>query len=374
MRQIWRAEFSTAAGVPIPVDVTSCQVTLDPNWTPYAQGVVTGPVPQDQALLDSLDPRRLARCTISAGYMLPGDVEDVHPLATLYVSRRTVDRPSNVLTMQLQGGEFLYDQWHSHTPTELLPAAATAWTGDEPTDYVAHLMLHRITGGVGNPPNDGGAAIPPAGFDRAGAVSATGWAIDPEVTEGNGLDILRDIAGRVSAWLRCDEHGVWRMSDQPLETPTTLQVQVGAAGTVLESSTELSRDGWANDVVLTYLVTETGGVVVSRVIGLAKVATGPYTPALAGRVTSPHTLPGHPTQASANAAAVSRLRRLANLGRVITLSAISAYWVRPFDTVTVQLPVGPQERHHVASVTWQLDTGEMQLRTYLPLEGTITGG
>jgi hypothetical protein len=374
IRQPWRVEFSTAAGTPIPVQAETCQVTLDPGWTPYAQGTVTGPVPEDQATLDALDPRRLARCRIYAGYMLPGDVEDVHLLATLYVSRRTVDRPTNVLTMEVQGAEYLYDAWRSHTPAELTPAGATSWTGVEPTDYVAHLFLHRITGGLGEPPSDGGAGIPPAGFDRAGATSATSWGVNPEVTDGNGLEILRDIAARVSAWFRCDELGVWRMTDDPIQTPISLQLQVGAGGTVLVSSTELTREGWANDVVLSYLVTDEGGLVLSRVTGLAKVATGPYTPASAGRVTSAHTLPGHPSQAAANNAAVSRLRRLVHLGRVIALEAIAAYWVRPFDTVTIQLPVGPQERHRVASVTWQLDQGSMSLRTYLPLDGTITGG
>jgi len=389
--QTFTATFTTAAGNGIPVQVSTLEITMDHAWSPYCQGTVTGPVPESQAVLDALDPRRLVRCDVSAGYVLTDGTQDVHPVAVLYLSARDVDRPGNTLTLSLQGPEFVWDRYIPKTPGSIC-SNNLGYDAAANSDYAVNATLGVIT--VNSALADA-ASIPPAGFDLAGAVSVAGWGYKtvefttPFVAETwykpgpgqGGLDFLREIAARVGAWFYCDELGVWRLIRPPGPGAAAAVLSVGAAGTVIDSVTEMTRDDWANDVTLRWAWTEqaktAAGDVISvekQTIGHAEIVSGPYTPGTAGRVTHYEDRDGPVAQAVADQVCRTILRKLTLNGRVITLSAAAAYWVRPYDTVTVQLPTGPQERHQVASVTFRLHDGSMQVTTFLPIDPASIGG
>ncbi|ARU53514.1 hypothetical protein CBR64_20880 [Cellulosimicrobium cellulans] len=77
----------------------------------------------------------------------------------------------------------------------------------------------------------------------------------------------------------------------------------------------------------------------------------------------------------ASAVAAARVRRTISRGRQMSVeAAAAAYWLRPGHTITVQLPTGPQERHLVSSVTFDLPSGTMHVRTRVPVDVTITTG
>ncbi|MFL6094574.1 MAG: hypothetical protein ACJ71Y_03920 [Blastococcus sp.] len=398
--QRWSVQFSTAAGAILAVDIATCEVTIDLGWSPYAQATLTGPVPQDQATLDALDPRRLVKVVISAGYVLPGGVEDVHPLAVLFVRNRDVDRPSNTLTLQAQGPEWLYDPWVPHRSSELVPVTPQGETGYN-TRWAANdavlTTLRLMTGKASDAPPS---AIPPGGFDYDNAPTVTGWGYDGPWARQSGardippvigptdlvpargqsaMDFLRDIADRINAWMYCDELGVWRLVYPPgFNAQSAVQLDVGAAGIVLESTTSMSRDEWANDVLVDWIWTttdSTGQEIEHRIRGEAWIVTGPYARDVARRTTHYELRETAVAQTAATDTARRILQRCAPLGRTIVLTAVAAYWLRPYDTVTVKLPTGPQERHQVQQVSYQLDVGTMRVSTRQPIDATtITGG
>lgn len=376
--QQFTVTFTTAAGTPIPVDVSTAEVTMDRSWSPYCQGVITGPVPDDQAILDALDPRRMVRCTVTAGYVLTNGVQDVHPLAVLYLAARDVDRPSNTLTLSVQGPEFVWDRYIPNSPASICPGVSNLQGYDDNalSDDAVAYSLAVITGAS----TIDAATIPPAGFDKAGAVSVAGWGWKtsepealPEIYRPSygqaSLDFLREIAARIEAWFYCDELGIWHLTYPPGPGSAVALLQVGATGTIIDSVTEMTRDDWANHVNIVW-TWDTNKLVV----GYSEVISGPYTPAAAGRVTYYEDRDTPITQAIATRVCRTILKKLAPGGRIITLTSAAAYWVRPYDTVTIQLPTGPQERHQVASVTYRLHEGSMQLTTFLPIDPASIGG
>jgi hypothetical protein len=367
----WRVTITDAAGAVIPLAVTSCTITMDRDWSPFVQGTITAPVPDDQAVLDALDPRTRVRVVVEAGYLLPGYVPDVHPIAVLYLARRSVDRPGDVLTLSVQGEEFIYDQWTALAYSDWqVGGVGPVWDDTTPArDAVTRCLVAcgAITG----------AADPTWDYDNA--LATVGWA-DPDPDQwrpgagDNAIEFARDIASRVNGWFRCDEAGIWRLTARPLLSEIAAHdLKVGANGTVIDSSTELSRDGWANAVFVRYTWEDAAGAA-KRAYGSAKITSGPYTPALAGQVTIVIDKGWRGNTTYARYHATNTLRKVYQQGRTINLSAVAAYWLRPLQTVTIQLPVGPQERQQVAAVTYDLAAGAMTISTYLPIEATITGG
>jgi hypothetical protein len=77
--------------------------------------------------------------------------------------------------------------------------------------------------------------------------------------------------------------------------------------------------------------------------------------------------------AGIRASARNLLKRQISRGRAMSLMTPSPYWLRPGDTVTAQLPTGPQERHLVASTAFRFPSGECSIRTRLPANVEITG-
>jgi hypothetical protein len=138
---------------------------------------------------------------------------------------------------------------------------------------------------------------------------------------------------------------------------------VGSNGTILTSSSGVTRDDWANWVTVWYVWTgSTGTPFVSG--GYANVTAGPYAPAASGYkiLLERRPVPGTPT--SGNRVAATILRRMLARSRSYTVDAVPAWWLRPEDTITLQLPLGEQERHLVSRVAFA--PGRMSIETRLP--------
>jgi len=372
----WSVQFYDADDDPIDLDVTSVEVTFDEHWWPYVQGTITA-VPTSQAVLDALDPRQIIRCVISAGYVLPGRVEDVHPIAELYLARRVVRRPDNDVVLSVQGPEYLFGRTTELNGVTNIENLGTWDSTTEARDAI-NSCLYAVGYPINRYPVDG------SGWDYEGASRATGWSGDlywdgsQWVDETYGanlvnthpvaLDVARDIAARVDAWLRCDETGIWRCSGYPtLASVAAHQLKVGAQGTVISSQTTMERtEDWANAVIAHFTWRNINGDQESW--ASAHVTSGPFAVDQVGIVATlvERPLPAWISQSRREAMAASLLRRSLSKGRGINLDAVAAYWLRPGHTTTVALPLGPQERHLISAVTYRLADGSMSLTTRVP--------
>jgi len=362
LRHKFTVTVKNASGVVLPLDVTSASVTLDEFWSPYVQGTLTAPVPSDQALLDELDPRRLVHVDVDAGYLLPGtSTDDVHPLARMYLAGRDVARPGDQLSLAVQGEEYLRDRvvtaWNDPD------WAGAEWDSGTPAAAMLHNCLYAA-GAVSNPtPGD----EPNWAYSQAPTDTDLVEPGEPWVpgTGDEPMSIARDIADRAESWFRCDELGMWRATPRPqISGATVHQLQVGANGTITGARTGMSRDGWANHAVGHFRWNDSSGIEQNRVGEAA--SGGAYAPSVVGKA-SDYVMWDRPgSYSAATRTARSRLARLSTRGRSMDLDAVAAYWVRPGHTVTVQLPLGGQERHLVSAVTFDLTTGGMRVVTRLP--------
>jgi len=325
------------------LDVESGQVTFDEGWSPYIQGSLTCRVP-DAATLNTLDPRTGTDVDISAGYVYPGGIRDVHTLAQGGLRVRQVARPGNTMTLDIHGDE--------------LRLQDTAPLGDSRSFTGGNLNLYVIANLI--------VWMLPSAVVSVTATST--MALTEPLAVGTGANvwsIITDLADGANARVFVDEFGVWQIQDRPTIAGVSAHVlEVGVVGTIESSDSTLSTDEWANAVVLTYS---------NDVSVWAKVTTGPFAvgtvPTKVLKITR-DTLPAVYSQAAARAI----LQRAVSRGRGYSLRAISAYWLRPGMTVTVQLATGSQERHLVSRVSFDLSDGTMTVRTRVPDDVTITTG
>jgi hypothetical protein len=359
---------TTGTPVPLPVTVTSCSLTYDEFWSPYVQGTLTAVVP-DSATLAALDPRKLVRVEVSAGYVLPGAVTDSHLMCRCLLSRRSVDYPGNEMTLDFQGPEYVVEGTTTTAdgggPQAL--AAGGSWNSNTTVAEAMAAIFDTI---------NLGSILSFTSFDpdADGTGGRAQW-IDPgQVWAGasgeNHLDIARDIADRNDAWVRVDEFGVFKTTRRRWEgTATAHRMRVGADGTVITSSDTLARDDWANAAYVRYewtVKTTSAGVETETPKSASAwcFSSGAYDPDLVGMVTVMETRQNHvATKQTAAYAAESLLKRRATRSNALTVSGVAAYWVRPEMTLAVLLPVGAEQFLVASQVVFDLDAGRMDIRT-----------
>lgn len=356
--QVVRARVVDAAGDPVTdLDVEAGRLSFDERRAPRVVLELDSVVPAGEDTLAAIDGRRGARVVVDAGYLQPGTLlEDVHTVADLALVDRVVDRPGNVMRLTAESDERLFID--AGPPSAAVKISVSgAGTADAMRALIAdQLPAARI---VNTYP-----AGPQTTFDQLGE--------DP----WQALDTLADT---IDADVYDDGLRTWRIEPRPTLSPVAShQLAVGAAGTILTSSTTLSRggtdaEGWYNHVELLFTDTDQFGTSYAA-LGSAQQATGPYGTGTTRRKYLERR-EQRLTAAQAQAAAEAKLRRTLSRGRSFTLSALAAWWLRPGHTVTVRLPTGPQERHLVQSVTFDLAAGRMTLTTRLPFPtDTSTGG
>lgn len=359
-----RHKYSAVAhpryGDPFELDVTSCTIDFDITQRPYVKANLTAKIIEDQEILDSIDPRNGCRVHIFAGYVYDGFVDDVHLIADVHVRTRTIDRPSNTMTLVLGSDEELaldYKRlaWGPHAPLTginefvkfhadraCLPTPATV-VSDFPSLYGASEL--------------------------AGMIQDVGQ---------DSLSMILDAAERLNVNVYCDGNRTWRVrKPSEITGATALKLFTGAGGTILNASTTLTRGagegkGFHNAVSLKYMWTDSGGV--DRVVfGNAVVASGSYASATVGYNVFYQEREYPIANATlANAAASNLLKVLVGRGHQMTLTAHAAYWLRPGMTVTVQLPAGDQQRFLVRAVQFNPVTGTMDLALNQPINVTIS--
>lgn len=335
---------------PIPLDVEDVSIAWDETQAPRVQCEVTAAVPEDQVTLDLLDPRTGVRLNVYVGYIRPGGDEDVHLVADLGLRERTVNRPSNTMDLTAMSDEMLVIDG---SPANLIATGAQASVPEAMRLLMYAATVPDVTVVI-NHPDQTPTSVSEIS-DRWETITDLADQIEAAVYDNGLRDIV--IEPRV----------------KKVTSVSAATLKVGTNGTILRSDTTLSRDEWANYVYLEYQWRNAGGTD-SRIIGTATAATGsPFDIAVAGMKIEHIQRESPTTQTAADKAAAVILGRMLSRSRSYSLTAIAAYWLRPGDTVTVQLPTGGQERHLVASVRFDPINGTMDVKTRLPDTASVTG-
>lgn len=333
------------SGEVITLAVQGGTVSFDETRAPRAQ--VTGLVcrlPTDQAVLDRIDPRTGARLVLNAGYARPDQAVDVQPLVDVGLRSRSVLRPDDTMTLTGASDEAL-----------LIDAADTAngtITNATTTGAITAVINQIVT-------------------TTPTVTASTGPAVTALLFEDR-WDAVADLADQVGA--RVYDNGLrqWFIAPAPTLATPALELAVGSNGTIKASGTDLSRDGeFANLVWIRY--EWLNGTTTNRIDAIRRVQTGPYAAVAGNYKIQREDRKVGVTQAQGNAAAAALVARTVTRGRSFTLTAISAYWLRPGMTVTVTLPLGDPEDHLVVSVAFDLASGTMRVITRLP-DGVYTIG
>lgn len=305
-------------------------------------------------VLARLDPRKNVRVTITAGYHLADGTRSVAQVANLHLRTRTVDRPRHTLTLTAVSDEAL-----------VIEGAKRAVSLDSPyvpptlADGIGSLILQVLAG------------TPAAGRPITNTLPAkTGQTVI-------GTDYWRaitDLADQGDADIYDEGDRVFRIAPRVYTASTSVAtLRTGPGGTVTATSSTVDRDDFANDVQLRYEWRDAGGAE-QGITGAAALSSGPWAPASVGFCGYTEDRPGPITQAAADAAAATLLRRLTSRSRTIELEAVAHWWIRPRQTVTIQLPTGEQSRVLVVSVRFDIDRRTMHLTTRAPETETILTG
>jgi hypothetical protein len=344
-----RAQLTSASGVVLvdELDVTSCTVTLDEGWSPLAQVQLVIAAPKSADYLDQLDGRKGVRLLVDAGYVYPGGSTELHRLADVRLRERVVTRP--VDDGQLVG---VGDELRLQEDTYLTAQGSIAATTTVPT-AITQLVTSLVPG--------------------ATVVVDTLYAepIGYELTRPAGVDVWRlveQLANAANLWVYVDELRRWRIADRAtLVAKSSLIATTGYAdSTLTRTEAGLSAsDDWANAVLVTFDDGTTA---------YAQVVSGPLAvsevPRKVLRVDGGKVPAGGPRQAIAD----SLCERAVSRGNSLTIEAPAAYWIRPGQTISVQLPTGPPRRELVARVAYALHNGRMTITTRQPDGSTITTG
>lgn len=373
---------SVGFGARIPLDVISCELTYDITWSPYVQGTLVAAMP-DPATMDKLDPRKVVTVQVSAGYVRPGGRRDLHAMCThAFISHRTANYPANTVTLQFQGLEYLVDQVVAFSPDESPQGRDNSppyWT-PATTVYQAIESVRAFTEIDARAPGN------PTAYEF-GANTLTGWIPAGETWAGqageNSLDVAREVADRNSLVFYADELGVWHVDYQLVLGDPAHSLRDGADGTIVQANDELSREGWANVVQVTYIwdtvsATTPGrtDLVTHQATAQAYLSDGPLAPITVGACPVLITRNMPSSNSLAKTVAVDLLRRYSARGTAMQLEAVAAYWLRPRDFVTVQLPnrakPATSTTQMVQAITYDLGAGLMSMRLVQPEPGTIS--
>jgi hypothetical protein len=344
----------TVAGMDLLLD--NCSLTFDELQAPYAQLNMRSIAPETQTALDRLDPRLFPRVDVTMGYRFHDGREETERMASLGIDTRSVDRPANTLTLVAQGDERLVmDRGVGTEPV-------TFTSSDEAFGAIVRLIRLAIPNA---PTRDDGTRV-------YGWVPADSTVV---VEPGdNPISAVIDVSDRVGdLWTYADGLGVWHITRRPVLASTPfLSLTVGERGTIVKSTSRLSRDDWANSVLLRHKWRE--GDEDRSVVVWADVSTGDYR---VGKIGAKRVVLDRATPidfVTASQAATSLLRRYSSRGRTLTVEAVADYRLRPGHTISVQLPQGGADLHLVSAVTFEQPTGTMTIRTRVPDDAELSTG
>ena len=341
---------------PLPLEIKDIEFTFAEDWSPQIQASITVPAPADETVYDILDPRKRCKILIAAGYTYPDNTTDVQPIADLYLRTRGVRRPDDTVELTAASGESLaqdarLDPW-------------VAWTANRAglNEWVTWLAVHAMYPEV------------PEIVSTFGAGFAPGSLADIAVEAGMDCwGLIAEAAARTGAWVYSDGNR-WIITRRPAVLSAPLHtLTAGEAGTIFETGTDLGRDGFANISLVTYKWKDATGKDLQR-SGWAVIDSGPLSPPVAGRCVDYLDAAGPITQDAANQVARARLDSLSSRSRTVTALAHAAYWLRPSQTIDLQLLTGASERVLVRAVTFAPLKGTMAVTTRQAPDASIRVG
>lgn len=361
----WSARLGAALGIvgnvavltesaAISLSVISGSITWDEDQMPHVTAAFTCRIPDSQDVLDALDPRLNRRLILAMGYQVPGETE-TQMVADLMLTERIVKRGDNGAAMEIRA---VSDE-QKMLDTRPITGSRTYTETSDGGQAIRDLILWAVPGAT-------------VQVTATGTFVAAGdtLVIDREDELGSAI---QDIADRIGAWVYHDGLGTFRVVPQPVNAgAATAMFQVDTGGTITGSEAALTREKFANTVAVTYSWYDGDQ---RTAFGYAEVVSGPYAVATVGRKVINVQIERKGTAAQAKAAATQMVSRAITRGRSLSIEYDHApLWVRPGQTVTVQLPTGPQERHLVSRVDIDIPSGHGHLTTRQPENVTITTG
>lgn len=340
---------------PVELDVEDGSVEFDDSRAPRIQATLTCKIPADKTVLDTLDARKTFRVKIYAGYKYDSVTEDVQLLADLHVRSREVRRPSNRMVLTLHSDESLTSDYRR-----------LAWDSQPPqSNLLAAVEYHVLIGTIGSD-------LPEVVSDYDASFGASAVAGMVQEPGQDSWSLIREAASRAGVSVYCEPDRTWRISKpQELSPDTALNLTTGGGGIIIDSNSVYSRDNFRNAVCIKYRWKDTSNV--EHVVwGHAFVETGPFSLIEIGYNSYFEERNVPATQAQADKAASSVLRALSRRGRSFVIEAVSAYWLRPGQTVTATLPEGEQERLLVSAVHFNFPSGSMSVRLRQPEDFNIS--
>lgn len=330
-------------------------VTFAEDWAPHIQAKISGPIPTE-AQLALLDPRKNCRLDIKAGYRYGDGTLDLQMLANLGIRSGRQARPGNTLDIDASSDEA---RAMDRQRVESTPLATFTGINDVVQQMAAYAVYpETVTVSSDFPAAQGLNAV-------AGLTAPVGTPM---------WDIVEDAAARAGVWVHCNDARVWRVRYRPSAGTSQHTLEVGKNGTIDTTDVVLDRTGWANQAINEYTWTDTAGAT-QKMYGRSRVSGGAYSVDTVGYKTDTKRYNRAATQTQANTAADSRVKNLVTRGRGVSLSAHSAYWLRPGQTITVILTEGgTPETHIIKSISFNLGTGWMDITTRQPNDATTTTG
>lgn len=332
----------TPAGVVLHTAApTACVLSYDATRAPRITARVETPAPDSQSVLDALDPRSGARVAISTGYQAPDGTRAVALQANLGLRTRTVTRPDDRMTLTAASDEAVV--------IDAAPTTGTALNG------TALAVIQQLVNACFPTP-------------RTWMVSpALTWpTVSYDTSWTDRWSLITDLVDQCNARIYDAGDGTWILDPlDVINAQSRAILSTGPTGTIIRSDAGLDRDGWANRVILDYAWRDAGDVD-RKITSARSITSGPWT-TTTGNVRvwrQERTIPT--TQAQANIAAETLVRRIATRGRTLTLEAIADYTLRPGHTITTQLPIGPQERVVIEAIDHNPIAGVMTLKTRIP--------
>lgn len=351
---------------PLVLDVIGGRIGWDERRSPRVDGDLTCALPDGAAgmtALAALDPRTsTARVALTITYVLPSGELDAHVVADLHLRDREVNRPGGDVRIRCTSDEALaidasptgtygYEGGDGTEPDTVTKANGPAWIAGVYAD-----LIHPEV---------------PAGVVITAPARPAEW---PYGNPRDYWDSISDMADQLNIDVFDQGDRVLRIAPRTgVASNSVLALKSGPGGTVLRSRSGVSRDDFANFVIIRYVWTKPSTGEEMRVFGTARITAGPYNvtdntyKSLVEERDSPT------TQFAANLAAETILARMVSRSRSVNLTAVAAWWVRPGHTVTVDLPASDEARHLVSSVVFDLSEMTMDLATRLPDTLSVIG-
>lgn len=312
-RPLWNVTAHHDSFGVVDLPTTRSQLTFDEQNAPYAELRLDAPAPGSD--LDRLlDPRTGVRVHVHAGYFIGGR-RDTQLIADLGLRDRSSQSPEGSAELNAASDEALVIDC----------APARQLTTRTSTSHVAMIqsLLYDVFG-----------YYPPQVYTLGSVGAALSW---PAGTLDDRWDAIEQVADQLGdVWVYCDEYRRWNIVPRPtLATVPELRFADPdpelVSAPVLSSSSTQTRSTWANRVFLRYRWDDAGTE--HTIDAIQSVTSGPFAATAPNIRTHTESRSVPVTQAQADAAAASLVRRLASRGRLFTFRAPALWWLRPGATI-----------------------------------------